>query len=307
MDKTDAVVLRVVEYSETSLVVTLYTRQFGKLAAIAKGARRPKSPFEGALDLLSVCDVVLIRKPADQLAILTEAKLVRRFRGGENQAWSRSARLARLHGAYYLVELLRRLVEDGQGQENLFELLLATIARIEGRADLLATILYFEVQALKLLGHAPRTQSCVCCGRWRSAGDPALPSALHATEETAQHPGKQRKRLCITSASSVSEAADVFRTTAPNNFLNSKKQITFGLLSIGVLCDTCTPSERNAMLIRPETLALLDRFMQANGPLPDSEIQGAIVELRSLIRRILEGLLGQSLRLGCYVPVALQQ
>ena len=44
-EKTTAIVLRTVEFSETSLVVTLFTREFGKIGALAKGARRPKNPF----------------------------------------------------------------------------------------------------------------------------------------------------------------------------------------------------------------------------------------------------------------------
>jgi len=51
IEKTDAIVIRVVEFSESSCVVTLFTRDFGKIAAMAKGARRPKSAFESAIDL----------------------------------------------------------------------------------------------------------------------------------------------------------------------------------------------------------------------------------------------------------------
>ena len=56
-EKSTAIILRLVEFSETSLVVTLLTRDFGKLTAMAKGARRKKSPFEGALDLLAICRI----------------------------------------------------------------------------------------------------------------------------------------------------------------------------------------------------------------------------------------------------------
>ncbi|MFM7928683.1 MAG: DNA repair protein RecO, partial [Pirellula sp.] len=80
LEKTDAIVLKTVEWSETSLVVTLFTRDFGKISAIAKGARRLKSPFESALDLLSLSSVVFLKKSGESLDLLTEAKLLRRFR-----------------------------------------------------------------------------------------------------------------------------------------------------------------------------------------------------------------------------------
>ena len=79
-EKTLAIVIRVVEFSETSCVVTLFTRDFGKIGALAKGARRLKSPFESALDLLAVCRIVFLHKSSDALDLLTEAKLERRFR-----------------------------------------------------------------------------------------------------------------------------------------------------------------------------------------------------------------------------------
>ncbi|MFP6673065.1 MAG: recombination protein O N-terminal domain-containing protein, partial [Pirellulaceae bacterium] len=47
-EKSRAIVLRLVDFSESSCVVTLFTDQLGKIAALAKGARRPKGPFESA-------------------------------------------------------------------------------------------------------------------------------------------------------------------------------------------------------------------------------------------------------------------
>ncbi len=79
-EKATALVLKVVEFSETSSVVTLFTREFGKIHALAKGARRPKGPFESALDLLALCRIVFLRKSSGALDLLTEAKLERRFR-----------------------------------------------------------------------------------------------------------------------------------------------------------------------------------------------------------------------------------
>ena len=73
--RTTGLVLRSVEVFETSSVVTLFTRDLGKVSGLAKGARRLKSPFRAGLDLVSVCDIVLLHKASDALDLLTEASV----------------------------------------------------------------------------------------------------------------------------------------------------------------------------------------------------------------------------------------
>lgn len=157
-EQTEAILLRLVEFSETSLIVTLYTRDLGRVSAIAKGARRPKSAFEGSLDLLSVCKIVVITKASESLDILTEAKLQRRFRAAQRS-------LTRLYCGYYVAELLRLWTDDGSPNPELYELSLATIGAIDGAGDALWQLLFFELRGLRLLGHAPATSACASCGQ----------------------------------------------------------------------------------------------------------------------------------------------
>ncbi|NDH05069.1 DNA repair protein RecO, partial [bacterium] len=62
LEKTESLVLRTVDWSETSRISTLWTKDFGKVRTLAKGGRRLKSSFENALDLLTYCSIVLLRK-----------------------------------------------------------------------------------------------------------------------------------------------------------------------------------------------------------------------------------------------------
>ncbi|MCA1685238.1 MAG: recombination protein O N-terminal domain-containing protein, partial [Planctomycetia bacterium] len=77
--RSPALILRTVEVFETSLVVTLFTRELGKVSGLAKGGRRLKSAFQGGLDLLGVSDIVVLHKASDALDLLTEAAPVERF------------------------------------------------------------------------------------------------------------------------------------------------------------------------------------------------------------------------------------
>ncbi len=157
LEQSEAIVLRTYPWSETSLVVSLYTRQFGKLSMLAKGARRPKSPFEAALDLLSICRVVFIAKSSDALDILTEAKLERRFRAG---SWD----FLRLNCGYYVVELLDRLTDKGDQQPEIFDLARDTLTSLEDPAcEPRAVVLRYELGLLRMTGNLPSWRICVQC------------------------------------------------------------------------------------------------------------------------------------------------
>ena len=162
-EKSLAIVIRVVEFSESSCVVTMFTREFGKIGALAKGARRPKSPFEAALDLLAICRVVFIRKSSDALDLLTEARLERRFRAASRD-------LARLYAGYYVAELLRELTDNGDPHPELFDAAVETLVELDGQGDVPSLVLRFELNMLRFLGHLPMWDACVGCGQPAVAG-----------------------------------------------------------------------------------------------------------------------------------------
>jgi DNA repair protein RecO (recombination protein O) len=187
MVKSDGIILKVIEYSETSNIVTVWTREFGKLSLIAKGARRPKSPFESALDLLAFCRLVFLQKPNQSMGILTEAKLERRFR-------NRRGRLEWLYAGYYVAELLKSFIEEGEPNPWLFDLTDQTLRDLDqpvrraSGADLSVReevtelnryLMRFESGLLTTLGHFPMLTHCVGCGRKRET-DAAVGFAISA-------------------------------------------------------------------------------------------------------------------------------
>ena len=157
-EKALALVLRTVDFSETSSVVTLFTRELGKVRALAKGARRLKGPFEAALDLLAVCRIVFLRKSSDALDLLTEAKLERRFRPA-------SGDLSSLYAAYYIAELVDELTDDYDPHPDLFDLAEQTLVALSQPGSVAAAVLRFELGALRDVGHLPSLDACVECGR----------------------------------------------------------------------------------------------------------------------------------------------
>ena len=161
-EKTTGIVLRVIPFSETSCIVTMFTRDFGKVTTMAKGARRPKSPFEAALDVLALCRIVFLNKNSDAMGLLTEAKLERRFR-------SATRSLDRLYAGYYIVELLNSMTDDGDPHPELFELSTQVIRQIDSSEisdeEVWLALLNYELKMLSILGHLPMLTKCVSCGR----------------------------------------------------------------------------------------------------------------------------------------------
>jgi DNA repair protein RecO (recombination protein O) len=160
LEKAQGLVLRTTDWSESSRIVTLWTREFGKVRGLAKGGRRLKSSFENALDLLTECSIVFLRKSSGALDVLTEAQVLRRFprlRGD----------LAALYAGYYVAELLADWTEDYDPHPALYEEALAALGELgsaEAPGGTAARVVRFEMVFLRELGYSPIMEGCAGCG-----------------------------------------------------------------------------------------------------------------------------------------------
>lgn len=156
-EKAHGIVIRCVDFSETSSIAAVFTREFGRISGLAKGARRAKGPFDAGLDLLSICRLVFLRKSGDSLNLFTEAKLERRFRPPRE-------RVDQLYGAYYVAELLRGLTADFDPHPALYDAAAATLNQLRSPCLAATVVLRFELALLHELGLAPEWNACVACG-----------------------------------------------------------------------------------------------------------------------------------------------
>jgi DNA repair protein RecO (recombination protein O) len=156
-EKAEGLILRVTDFSETSRIVVVFTREFGKLSALAKGGRRLKGPFESALDLLATCQIVFLRKSTSGLDLLTEARLVQRFRPQDRD-------LTSLYAGYYVAELLLGLTEDYDPHPQLYAAAMTALEDFHESANVRRGILRFELVLLREIGQLPEFESCVGCG-----------------------------------------------------------------------------------------------------------------------------------------------
>ena len=155
-EKAVGIVVRISDWSETSRIATIWTRELGKVRVLAKGGRRLKSNFEVALDLLTVCSIVLLRKSSGGLDLLTEARAEERFNGLRKD-------LRALNAGYYVAELLGDGTQDYDPHPALYEFSLDTLRKLSGGGDVLGLVSAFELAWLGELGLRPVLDRCAVC------------------------------------------------------------------------------------------------------------------------------------------------
>jgi len=154
--KTLALTLRTVDFSETSQVVAVFTRDFGRLSLLGKGSRRKRRGIQTAIDLFEVLEVVFIEK-SGSLHLLTEWTVKEDFPGLRRD-------LTRGYAAFFVAELLTSLTEEHDPNPDLFDLARETLSRLGGTDQPEVVVHAFEARLLRLIGLLPRFDACASCG-----------------------------------------------------------------------------------------------------------------------------------------------
>ena len=154
--KTEAIILKTLKYGETSKILTLYTKEFGKISAIAKGARRAKSKFGAILEPLSHVSLVLYKKDSRELQLISDCILIQQFAQIRENLDTLSAAMA-------TVELVYRTSQE-EKNERLFLLLAETLSAINNAEKIFSPFFYrFELLLAGLLGFRFQLERCPAC------------------------------------------------------------------------------------------------------------------------------------------------
>ena len=156
LTKDTAICIRAIDYSETSQIVTFFTRTNGKLTAIAKGSKRLKSSFDGPIETFSYGQIVFSDSAKDKLAILTEfeqAPALTHLTGS----------LLALNCCLFAAELLNSLTEDYDPHPELFESFLQFLKDIQATNHDLTLLILFQLTLLKEVGLQPVLNACANC------------------------------------------------------------------------------------------------------------------------------------------------
>ncbi|WP_400164070.1 DNA repair protein RecO [Brevibacillus sp. TJ4] len=158
--KWEGIVIRGVDYGESSKVVTLFTRELGKLAIMARGAKKAKSRIAAVSQLFTHGYYLCKAGPGSGMPDLSQGDVVNSYK---------AMRLDLSATAYaaYMAELLDRLTHEREANPYLFQLLVHMLQYLnEGRdAEILCRI--FETKMLQVAGISPQLSGCVMCGEQR--------------------------------------------------------------------------------------------------------------------------------------------
>ncbi len=160
--RVEAVILRHADWGEADRLLTLYSREQGKLRAIAKGVRKIQSRKAGHLEPFTRSKIMLAR--GHDLWIITQTDSIDLYSPIKED-------LQLLGQASYVVELLDRfLYEEGENWQ-LYKLLTETLERLAAHQDSFVTLRYYEMRLLDLLGFRPLLFECASCGEEITAQD----------------------------------------------------------------------------------------------------------------------------------------
>lgn len=160
--RVEAVVLRHSDWGEADRILGLFTREHGKVHAIAKGVRKLRSRKAGHLEPFTRTTLLLAR--GRDMQIVTQAETINAYSPLREN-------LLLLGYASYVVELLDRFTYEEGENRPLYRLLTDTLEKLASHPDPDLVVRYYEIRLLDLLGFRPQLFNCARCGKQIQAED----------------------------------------------------------------------------------------------------------------------------------------
>jgi DNA repair protein RecO (recombination protein O) len=157
LTSAEAIVLRGYSLAEADLIATLFTREFGKIRAVAKSARRLKSRFSGTLEPLSHIRIDFYERENRELVYLNRCDLEETF-------FDLQADYGFQVAGAYMVEITDALLPDREANPKVFRLLLSILQGRKQGVVTTALLAYFNYWMLRLSGFLPVLDTCARCG-----------------------------------------------------------------------------------------------------------------------------------------------
>lgn len=156
--KSEAVVLKTHDFHETSKIISLYSKEAGRLQLIAKGVRSSKSKFGALLDGLNYLRIVYYFKETRELQLLSNAELIKAFSHLRDD-------LERFSYASIVVEIIYRTQLLGEKNPRLFYTIISSLEGINDSENYRNYFNAFLIRFIEISGFHPKLRRCLNCGR----------------------------------------------------------------------------------------------------------------------------------------------
>ncbi len=157
LKESEAIVLRTYPLRESDLLVTLFTRQEGKVKGVARAAKKSKRRFGGALEPLTYVRVYYEDRERQELARLDSCEVI-------ESPLAREVSYPRVVALAHVAEVLDELLPDREANQTVFRLAISTLGNLRG-PEVWMPVTYFDVWMTRLMGYLPELSKCIVCGQ----------------------------------------------------------------------------------------------------------------------------------------------
>lgn len=154
--QSEAVILRTWPVHEADLIVSFFTRDYGRLRGVAKSALRSRKRFGGALEPMTVARAWFAERPRQELVRLDQLEIIR-------SPLAAPVGLIRMTALSFLAEFLDEALPEHDPQETVFRLVLSVLEQASVEQPWMA-LTYFSLWMTRLMGLLPDTSCCTVCG-----------------------------------------------------------------------------------------------------------------------------------------------
>jgi DNA repair protein RecO (recombination protein O) len=160
---SEAVVLRTWPVREADLLVSIFTRDYGKITGVAKSALKSRRRFGGALEPMTVARAWFVERPKQELVRLEQLEIVR-------SPLSAPVDQTRLTVLSFYAEVLEEILPEHDPQETVFRLTVSVLERTTVEQPWMP-LTYFALWMTRLMGLLPDIAHCTACGEALAAGE----------------------------------------------------------------------------------------------------------------------------------------
>ncbi|MBD8069185.1 DNA repair protein RecO [Bacillus sp. PS06] len=155
LQKCEGIVIRTNNYGESNKIITLFTREWGKVGVMARGAKKPSSRLASITQLFTYGQFLVQRTSG--LGTLQQGETIKTYRSIREDIFLTAY-------ASYVVELTDKSTDDKKPNPFLFELLSQTLHYMDEGYDLDILLYIYEMKMLQVLGLSPKLDGCSVCG-----------------------------------------------------------------------------------------------------------------------------------------------